>query len=316
MSLDYNATRSFTMTLAHRAVGDIRRGGFRQLRNYVDMCASLAKRPQQKDFFAYAQKALQRTDSCYYSLVHNLLDTVDEDRLCTVGVNMGFGGLVYGASEMKKQADVDGQLFSWITAARCGDPSLPVLVAEAEKKSSFVWLLDATESDPAEAVSLAKAFPNCAFGVLAAPESLTPDCVAKLAKCLNLVVLPLLQSPELTPDACHAARALKSQKMLYMLTVLVDDACAEDAVQDDWMETVAQEARLCMYARRPGISPEKSESLRRSIVAGRLETGKPVLLLDWDGDISYLNHRISDHAVWGSALQPGQSFPLQLHIGE
>ena len=73
------------MTLAHRAVGDIRRGGFRQLRNYVDMCSSLAKRPQQKDFFAYAQKALQRTDSCYYSLVHNLLDTADEDRLCTVG---------------------------------------------------------------------------------------------------------------------------------------------------------------------------------------------------------------------------------------
>ena len=316
MSLDYNATRSFTMTLAHRAVGDIRRGGFRQLRNYVDMCASLAKRPQQKDFFAYAQKALQRTDSCYYSLVHNLLDTVDEDRLCTVGVNMGFGGLIYGASEMKKQADVDGQLFSWITAARCGDPSLPALVAEAEKKSSFVWVLDATESDPAEAVSLAKAFSKCAFGVLAAPESLTPDCVAKLAECLNLVVLPLLQSPELTPDACHAARALKSQKMLYMLTVLVDDACAEDAVQDDWMETVAQEAWLCMYARCPGISPEKSEALRRSIVAGRLETGKPVLLLDWDGDISYLNHRISDHAVWGSALQPGQSFPLQLHIGE
>ena len=316
MSLDYNATRSFTMTLAHRAVGDIRRGGFRQLRNYVDMCSSLAKRPQQKDFFAYAQKALQRTDSCYYSLVHNLLDTVDEDRLCTVGVNMGFGGLIYGASEMKKQADVDGQLFSWITAARCGDPSLPALVAEAEKKNSFVWVLDATESDPAEAVSLAKAFPKCAFGVLAAPESLTPDCVAKLAECLNLAVLPLLQSPELTPDACHAARALKSQKMLYMLTVLVDDACAEDAVQDDWMETVAQEAWLCMYARRPGISPEKSEALRRSIVAGRLETGKPVLLLDWDGDISYLNHRISDHAVWGSALQPGQSFPLQLHTGE
>ena len=137
MSLDYNATRSFTMTLAHRAVGDIRRGGFRQLRNYVDRCSSLAKRPQQKDFFAYAQKALQRTDSCYYSLVHNLLDTVDEDRLCTVGVNMGFGGLIYGASEMKKQADVDGKPFSWITAARCGDPALPALVAAL----SGCWML-------------------------------------------------------------------------------------------------------------------------------------------------------------------------------
>lgn len=101
--MDYNSTRSFTMTLAHRAVGDIRRGGFRQLRNYVDMCATLAKNQQQKDFFAYAQKALQRTDSCYYSLIHRLLDSVDEDRICTVGVNMGFGGLIYGASELKSR---------------------------------------------------------------------------------------------------------------------------------------------------------------------------------------------------------------------
>lgn len=314
MSLDYNATRSFTMTLAHRAVGDIRRGGFRQLRNYVDMCSSLAKRPQQQDFFAYAQKALQRTDSCYYSLVHNLLDTVDEDRLCTVGVNMGFGGLIYGASEMKKKADVDGQDFSWITAAYSGDPALAERVVAAEKKGSFVWVLDATKGNPADVVSLAKAFPKCAFGVLAAPEALTPDCIAKLAECLNLVVLPLMQSPDLTTDACRAARALKSQKMMYMLTVLVDDDCAEEALQDDWMESVAQEALLCMYARRPGISPEKSEALRRGIVAGRLETGRPVLLLDWDADITYLNHRISDHAVWGSALQPGQTFPLQLHM--
>ena len=301
------------MTLAHRAVGDIRRGGFRQLRNYVDMCSSLAKRPQQQDFFAYAQKALQRTDSCYYGLVHNLLDTVDEDRLCTVGVNMGFGGLIYGASEMKKQADADGQDFSWITAARCGDPSLPALVAAAEKKGSFVWVLDATEGDPSDVVSLAKAFPKCAFGVLTAPEALTSDRVDKLAECLNLVVLPLLQSPDLTTDACRAARALKSRQMMYMLTVLVDDACAEEALQDDWLESVAQEALLCMYARRDTISPEKSDALRRGIVSGRLETGSPVLLLDWDADITYLNRRISDHAVWGNALQPGQTFPLQLH---
>ena len=128
LAMDYNSIRSFTMTLAHRAVGDIRRGGFRQLRNYVDMCATLAKKQQQKDFFAYAQKALQRTDSCYYSLIHRLLDSVDEDRICTVGVNMGFGGLIYGASELKKQADLEGQPIAWITAARCGDERLSELV--------------------------------------------------------------------------------------------------------------------------------------------------------------------------------------------
>lgn len=139
-----------------------------QLRRYVFFAGQTAAA---EGLFCLRPKALQRTDSCYYSLVHNLLDTVDEDRLCTVGVNMGFGGLIYGASEMKKQADVDGKPFSWITAAHCGDPALPALVAAAEKKGSFVWVLMPLRGDPSEAASLAKAFPKCAFGVLAAPEA-------------------------------------------------------------------------------------------------------------------------------------------------
>ena len=310
--MDYNSTRSFTMTLAHRAVGDIRRGGFRQLRNYVDMCATLAKKPQQKDFFAYAQKALQRTDSCYYSMIHRLLDSVEEDRICTVGVNMGFGGLIYGASEMKKQADVDGKPIAWITAARCGDERLADMVPKAVKKGSFVWLLDATDTVPAQVVLLAKANPQSAFGLLADPSALTEDCVKTLAACCNLVVMPLLQTPELTPEVCRAARRLKAQKMFYALTVLIDDETAGEVMQDDWLESMAQETLCCMCARKPGTSDETARKLRRSIVDGRMETGKPVLLLDWDGDVKYLNNRISEHMTFGSVLAEGETFPLQL----
>lgn len=133
-----------------------------------------------RTFFAYAQKALQRTDSCYYSLIHRLLDSVDEDRICTVGVNMGFGGLIYGASELKKQADLEGQPIAWITAARCGDERLSELVPKAARHGSFVWLLDATDTDPAQVVLLAKANPQSAFGLLADPSALTEDCVKTL----------------------------------------------------------------------------------------------------------------------------------------
>jgi hypothetical protein len=47
-------------------------------------------------------------------------------------------------------------------------------------------------------------------------------------------------------------------------------------------------------------------------VNGRLETGKPVLLLDWDGDVRYLNNRISEYMTFGSVLPEGSTFPLQL----
>ena len=124
--------------------------------------------------------------------------------------------------------------------------------------------------------------------------------------------MPLLQTPELTPEVCRAARRLKAQKMIYALTVLIDDETAGEVMQDDWLESMAQETLCCMCARKPGTSDETARKLRRSIVNGRLETGKPVLLLDWDGDVRYLNNRISEYMTFGSVLPEGSTFPLQL----
>lgn len=163
-----------------------------------------------------------------------------------------------------------------------------------------------------QAVSLAKANPQSAFGLLADPAALDDACVNALTACRNLVVMPLLQTPELTAEACRAARRLKAQKMFYALTVLVDDDTVDEVTQDDWLESIAQETLFCMCARKPGISAESSHKLRRSIVDGRMETGKPVLLLDWDGDVKYLNNRISEHMTFGSVLAEGETFPLQL----
>lgn len=310
--MEYRSTRSFTMTLAHRAVEDIRCGGFRQLRNYVDMCAALAHKPRQKAFFDYAQKALERTDSCYYSLIERLLETVEEDRICTVGVNLGFSSLIYGASKMKQCSERDGRPFAWITAARCGDPALAGMVPEAEQRGSFTWLLDATGTDPCQAAPLAAANPQSAFGLLARPESLTPEVIETLYPCENLAVLPLLQTTELTGEAVAAVHELRRRRMLYAPAVLLDEKAAEEATDPDWLGCLAQETLICLYARRPGLAEESSRRLRQGIVGTRMESGNPVLLLDWDEDVRYINRILSEHAVFGRFLPQGCSFPLQL----
>ncbi len=103
MKPDLESSRSFAMTLAHRAVRDVRRDGFRQLRNYVDMCALLAQRPDLKRFFDHAQTVLQRTDSLYYKLINNLVAQVNEDAICTAGINLGFDAIISCASNNRKQ---------------------------------------------------------------------------------------------------------------------------------------------------------------------------------------------------------------------
>ena len=102
---------------------------------------------------------------------------------------------------------------------------------------------------------------------------------------------------------------MKAQNMFYALTVLVDDDTVDEVMQDDWLESIAQETLFCVCARKNGISDEASHRLRRSIVEGRMETGKPVLLLDWDGDVSYLNQRISEHMVFRQCAAAGLLLP-------
>ena len=82
--------------------------------------------------------------------------------------------------------------------------------------------------------------------------------------------------------------------------------------EDDWLGGMAQGTLCCVCGRKQGPGDEAARELRRGIVAGRLETGKPVLLLDWDGDVRYLNNRISEYMTFGSSLPEGSTFPLQL----
>ena len=130
------------MTLAHRAVRDVRRDGFRQLRNYVDMCALLAQRPDLKRFFEHAQTVLQRTDSLYYKLINNLVAQVNEDAICTAGINLGFDAIISCASNNRKQ---NGETRSWLNVGFCSAPELDDAIIQAEAGSSYAWVLYADE---------------------------------------------------------------------------------------------------------------------------------------------------------------------------
>lgn len=108
MQDDYIRSRGFALTLERRAVDDLRRDQFRQLRNYVDLCQALASKSRFNDFFAQAQQVLERANSLYDSLLQTLLEQVDGERLCNFGVNFGAGGIVYGAARLKEEIERTG----------------------------------------------------------------------------------------------------------------------------------------------------------------------------------------------------------------
>lgn len=136
MSLDYNSMRIFALTLSHRAIDDIRRDGLRQLRNYVDMCAILAKHPLAQRFFEYAQTLFEEPEPPYYTLAQRLIGSVSEDTLCTLGVNFGFGSMLYGSEKLAENLK-EGHPISWVTFRPVTIPALRPKLRQGNALAAF-----------------------------------------------------------------------------------------------------------------------------------------------------------------------------------
>lgn len=309
--MDRSSTRVFTRTLAHRAVKDIKKDGFRQLRHYVDMCAILSGGTMQQSFFERAQNLLEKADSQYYSLVQRMVNTVEEEHLCTVGVNLGFNGIVYGASKLKKRAEETGEKIAPITVAMGDDPGLEDAVTQGERMGSYVWVLHGAGGLDAPA-ALAKAHPESAFFLTMDPAEVDENAAAVLGRRENLVTLLTLEKPEMDEAAHSAARRLREVGLFYGFVVCLDDDTAPQAVQSEWLEVLSEEALFCVCSRREGMSEECSERLKQAIYRSRTVSGVPVLLLDWENDVRVLNEHVSPNAVLGCRLPAEASVPLRV----
>lgn len=310
MRNELESTRSFALTLAHRAVQDIRHDGFRQLRNYVDMCAILAKRDSQKRFFDYAQKLLERTESLYYTLVHRLLAEVDEDIICNVGINLGVDSIIYGASRIRKEGRHD---VSWCNVAIADAPGLDEAITAAEKASSYTWALYLSRPLTEQTVRIMRSHPFSAFFIIADPVMFTPEAAALLGSCVNAVELLFLHEPEITPEACDAVRTLRERKMFFGFLVELDEENGGQALQPDWLDVLAQYSLFCIYSRKPNMTEETSQTLHTEIVRSREEVVQvPIFLLDWEMDLRQVSDLLTPDAAVGRCLPEGEVFPLHI----
>ena len=268
MKPDLENSRSFAMTLAHRAVRDVRRDGFRQLRNYVDMCALLAQRPDLKRFFDHAQTVLQRTDSLYYKLINNLVTQVNEDAICTAGINLGFDAIISCASNNRKQ---NGETRSWLNVGFCSAPELDDAIIQAEAGSSYAWVLYADENLTPKTVAMLQSHTHSVFFVLFDAQKFDEATMERIARCNNVITLLCLHEPDV----------------------------------------LAQYGLFCVYTRKPDMDQRTADAMYRQIVHSRIgSVAVPVLLLDWEHDIKYLNRMITPKTELGQCIPEGKTFPL------
>lgn len=311
MQDDYIRSRGFALTLARRAVNDLRRDEFRQLRNYVDLCQALAQKTRYGAFFLQAQQVLQRADSLYYTLIRCLLEQVDSEQLCAFGVNFGLGGIVYGAAHMKEEIETTGRPSAWLNTANCASLQLEKAVCDAEKAGKYVWVLYAQDITAVQnAIALTRRHPYAAFLLVASPALILSVPMESFDGCRNLSIWLLLPSPVLEPETIETSQVLRKQKLLFGFAILLREEDAAAAMDPEWLQEMSRWAPFCLYARMPGMKTQTAQHLRQCVVRSRTESATPLLVFDWDGDLHTINKSISEQAVVGTPIDAELPFPF------
>ena len=308
---DYIRSRGFALTLARRAVVDLRRDEFRQLRNYVDLCQALARKTRYNAFFTQAQQMLQQTDSPYYALIRRLLDQVDGEYLCTFGVNFGLGGVLHGAARLRAEVEQTRRESAWLNTANCAAPALEEAVGQAERAGRYAWVLYAQDPAAAQkAVRMAECYPYTAFLLVAAPEIVGVILPEHFDNCRNLCICLLLSAPALEETTVTVAGELRDRKQLFGFAILLGGKTAGQAMDPVWLNEMANWVPFCLYARMPGMDEAEAGRLRNRVVRSRSEADTPLLVFDWDGDLRAVNQSISSQAVVGAPVDAGLPFPF------
>lgn len=295
MALNVIALRVYALGLAHRAIKDIRRDNFRQLRNYVDMCALLSKSKGHQLFFERAQQLLETTDSLYYPLIQRAISSISEDALCTFGVNLGIDALTHGVTQLRREGETGGLPGPWLTVTPPDAPGLSDEIGERERCGQYLWVLPVQNAAQAEAaLALAAAHEKSDFALLLRPELVTPALRDRLLPRHNLVTVLQMDGPEIGETLHEAVLLLKNARLFYGMTLALDDASVQQVLQPEWMSVMAQHTLFCVYT-HPALSQPAAAELTRQIFRMRLTTGAPVLPLLWEEDMAYI----------GAAICPG-----------
>ena len=212
-------------TVVANKLKDMKKYPGRAARNLIDLGLLSSNGNFQNAFFSSAQTMLQNEDSPYYKLIDNVVNNVDNQRLLTFGMNLGYNSFKYGSKVIRKNEKKLNCFIPWEITLHIDDFSFKnnnqrydKLISDGEKLGIYSWVifLDKPFSDFLE---LAKKHPDSVFFIIL--ENLDEnkqtiqheidekflDCVEELENIMLII--------ELDKKDRHVYKILKRRKLLY-----------------------------------------------------------------------------------------------------
>lgn len=211
----------------------------RSIRNSIDMVLSFANGRFQKKFFGRIQKVLENEQSIYYPLVWDTIMNVDEEKLITVGMNIGYNSCTVGAETIRNIEEKQHFNIPWSITLKLNEKTYRSkkeayrsLIEQGKALGIFTWFLH-IEGNIDFAESIISGNEDCAFVIFCEPDFITDSAISIFSKLNNTVLC--VKYKKRTAEICEK---LRQNRMLYSVYTEYNDDNITDILNDMLLKRV------------------------------------------------------------------------------
>ena len=301
MELQHRLIRQTIHIAVSKAMEDMQSNTKRSIRNLIDLGLLFAKSENQKWFYSAAKKVIANPQNPYNSFAARMLANVDNDTVKTVGLNLGYNSLTYGAEKLKKRQDDLGFPVPWFLIFEFCESGpdffqqMERLIMEGRELGIYSYIACPREKDDMKAIcEIAERFEDCLFIIKATSDLITEQTAEMLGKMRNAMIsIQMSDKPLCCENNVNAFHLLKENRCLYGFHVSYNESTAERVTAPGYIDAAIGLGNLFgVYIAENGVSPICRNSVYAFACHTRGANGRPLVTMEWDRDIQNISEKI------------------------
>ncbi len=301
MELQHRLIKQTINIAISKAIEDMKGNTRRGIRNLIDLGLLFSQNKNTTWFFKTSKKVISNPRNPYNALAARIISDIDNDTIKTVGLNLGYNSLIYGANKLRKKQEAIGLAIPWLLIFNKfgSHPDtfhhIESLVSAGQELGIYSYVFCPQNTYEFESLSkITKQFKECLFIFQVPSMLITEEMMQSLKSNHNTIVSIQLESDDLNCESTvKACEILKQNRCLYGFQVTYREDNANKIATPEYIRSAIGLGNLFgVYVADHGVSEVCRKSVYDFVCNERGEKGQSLITLEWCRDIQNISERI------------------------
>lgn len=292
-------SRILIETVVKMTLRNIKDSPERSIRNLVDMAQEFTIPGRfSQQFFGIAQGMLSNEHSPYYALIRDVVSNVDDQKLMTFGMNVGYNSCTVGAKTIRQIETEEDFNIPWSIVLEIDSQQFTrreqdynAVIDQGNKLGIYTWPVF-TRGDLLGILPLVEGHKENAFIFFCRPEEVREELLAEV-KDMNNLMLSVLWTKGVD-DACAL---LRRERFPYSIYFTYDQDKYEQISGEELVRDMEQlHPIFCIFLPEPGCPDEIQKKVSDWVLESRQEQRFQTILMEGVHDSQLVDSIISEDA--------------------